>query len=118
MQTSMVPFTFLCLQPASFVQKNHLAFWWCQINLPAVYSQRLEASGFSCFSFKPYTYNFETKSWWEGQPNAFDKSFDFNFKAFWFMGWMFYYIDQFYTQSFLIGLINTEPESSDQLGLT
>ena len=42
----------------------------------------------------------------------------FNFKAFWFMGWMFYYIDQFYTQSFLIGLINTEPESLDQLRLT
>ena len=30
------------------VQNTHLAFWYYLINLPAVYSQRLKASGFSC----------------------------------------------------------------------
>ena len=31
----------------SFVQKLYLALWCYLINLPVVYSQRLEASGFS-----------------------------------------------------------------------
>ena len=35
---------------ASFVQKLYLAFWYYLINLAAVYSQRLEANGFSYFS--------------------------------------------------------------------
>ena len=41
----------ICLfRPASFfVQKLHLPFWYCLINLSAVYLQRLEASGFSCY---------------------------------------------------------------------
>ena len=42
---------FFCFRPffASFVPKIHLAFWCYLINLPAVYSQRLEASGFFLF---------------------------------------------------------------------
>ena len=41
----------ICLfRPASFfVQKLHFPFWYCLINLSAVYLQRLEASGFSCY---------------------------------------------------------------------
>ena len=35
---------------ASLVQKMQLAFWWYPINLPAVYLQKLEGSGFSCFN--------------------------------------------------------------------
>ena len=33
----------------SFVPKIHLAFWYYLINIAAVYSQRLEASGFPCY---------------------------------------------------------------------
>ena len=34
---------------ASFVQKIHLAFWCYLIDLSAIYSQRLETNGLSCF---------------------------------------------------------------------
>ena len=39
-----------CFKPffARFVRKIYLAFWYYLISFPAVYSQRLEASGFSC----------------------------------------------------------------------
>ena len=41
-----------CFRPAfaSFVQKINLTFWCHLINLSVIYSQRLEASGFSCFN--------------------------------------------------------------------
>ena len=45
MQNSMVLFSFWA---ASFVQNKYLAFWCYLMNLPSVYSKRLEASGFSC----------------------------------------------------------------------
>ena len=42
---------FFCFRPyfPSFVQKIHLAFWCYMISFAPVYSQRYEASGFSCF---------------------------------------------------------------------
>ena len=52
MQKSMVMFIFFCFWPSSLVQKINFAFWCYLINLPAVYSQRLEASCFSCSMMK------------------------------------------------------------------
>ena len=53
---NLVPklFHFSCFRPffASLFENIHLAFWCHLINLQAVYSQRLEASGFSCFHLK------------------------------------------------------------------
>ena len=54
---------------ASFFQKIHLAFWYYPINLTAVYSQRLEASGFSCY--------FKLKALF------ILKKFEFSFRHFW-----------------------------------
>ena len=48
----MVTFSVLDLFFGSFVQKHHLAFWCYLINLPAVYSQKLEVSGCSCLKGK------------------------------------------------------------------
>ena len=36
----------------SFVEKIYLAFWCYLINLPEVYLQRIDASGFCCFNLK------------------------------------------------------------------
>ena len=51
----MVIFFLFCFRPffASFVQRIHLSFRCYLIHLPAVYSQRLETSGYSCFLLKP-----------------------------------------------------------------
>ena len=47
---------FFCVRPflANFVQNIHLAFWCYLVNLPAVYSKRLKASGFSCLESMAY----------------------------------------------------------------
>ena len=50
MENSMVMYTFCVLGHflESFLQKICLTFWCYLINLPAVYSQRLQTSDFSC----------------------------------------------------------------------
>ena len=64
MQSLMVMFfflfwTFIC----KFYSRNLLTFWCYLINLPAVYSQRHEANGFSCLSCKAVLHT-ETWSQW------------------------------------------------------
>ena len=52
MENTMVMFTFSVLNP-TFIENINVTFWRDMINLPSVYSQRLQfTSGFSCYSMK------------------------------------------------------------------